>query len=56
MTPKTLTYGWCSERDVTNQCSRCFWVLKEHRLSCCEFNRPEFPAAQHCEKFSEDGE
>ncbi len=49
------TFGWVSERDIMNQCTKCFWVLREHKLACCEFNKPYFPNAQHCEHFSEDG-
>lgn len=52
---ETQTQGWYSERDLTNQCSGCYWVLKEHRLACCEFAKAEFPRAQKCEKFEDEG-
>jgi hypothetical protein len=51
-----IDYGWVSERDIFGQCATCYWVLKEHRLGCCEFAKPQFPVAQHCDRFSEDGE
>lgn len=54
--PKIMTQGWYSERDLTNQCANCYWVLIEHSLACCEFDKPCFPLAVHCEKFSKDGE
>jgi hypothetical protein len=47
--------GWYSERDVTHQCATCYWVLKEHRLACCEFDLGAFPAATKCAKFALEG-
>lgn len=47
-------YGWCSERDLTHQCSLCFWVLRQHKLACCEFDRREFPHAAHCDKYQRE--
>ena len=46
--------GWYSLRDITNQCSECFWLLTEHKMACCEFDRQEFPKANHCSKFQKD--
>jgi hypothetical protein len=48
-------FGWVSERDLTHQCAACYWVLREHRLACCEFARGEFPCAQKCSQYSEEG-
>ena len=52
----SLTLGWFPERDLTHQCRECYWVLKEHRLACCEFDKPEFPRAQNCKQFEDEGE
>lgn len=52
----SLTLGWFPERDLTHQCRECYWVLKEHRLACCEFDKPEFPRAQSCKQFENEGE
>lgn len=51
--PKLQTFGWCATRDLTNQCGKCNWILIQHGMSCCEFDQPEFPHAQHCAKFEE---
>ena len=50
------TFGWCSVRDLTNQCAGCDWLLIQHKLACCEFDKPGFPHAQHCEKFEKADE
>jgi hypothetical protein len=52
---KLETQGWYSERDLTNQCSECYWVLKEHRLACCEYAKHEFPHATKCQQFDVQG-
>jgi len=54
--PQIMTQGWVSQRDLTNQCDTCHWVLRQHKLGCCEFDRPEFPRAVHCPKFQDDKE
>jgi hypothetical protein len=50
------TDGWRSERDVTNQCAECLWMVRERRLVACDYARPEFPSATHCPKFCEGTE
>jgi hypothetical protein len=50
------TFGWCSVRDLTNQCAGCDWLLIQHKLACCEFDKPGFPHAQQCEKFEKADE
>lgn len=53
--PTVQTFGWCSTRDLTNQCGTpCHWVLVEHSMACCEFDREGFPHAQQCERFSQE--
>jgi len=57
MPQNRLTFGWCSKRDLTNQCGTpCNWVLTQHNLACCEFDQPEFPRATHCPKYTPGSE
>lgn len=52
--PTVQTFGYFNIRDVTHQCARCRHILIEKGLACCEQDRPGFPRAQRCEKFSEE--
>jgi hypothetical protein len=51
--PVQQTHGWCSVKGLTNQCAACNWILVQHGMACCEFDRPCFPAAMHCDHFEE---
>jgi hypothetical protein len=51
MTASNQTDGWTLIHDLRNQCAQCYWVLIQHQMGCCEFDRAGFPSATNCAGF-----